>query len=122
MQKRERGGKKRRRGGDGTRGKLVWGKSGEGREGHEETSRTGACSEDVQFEVRVLHDLHRAVIGRQPRIKRLTARQCAADKSGLYVSEASLELILQMVKKSLVGNRMEGLPPGNQLRLQLRCQ
>jgi len=71
MRRRERGGKKRRRGGGGTRGIQVWGKRGKAREGHEETSREVACSEDVRLEVRVLHDLHREVIGRQTRTKRL---------------------------------------------------
>jgi len=94
MRKRERGGKKGRRGGGGTKGKHVWGKRGKGREGHEETSRIVACSEDVRLEVRLLQDLHRAVIGRQTRTKRLTARQCAAHESGLHVSDASLQLTL----------------------------
>ena len=87
-------GKKGRRGEDETRGKHVWGKRGKGREGHGETSRIVACSEDVQLEERVLHDLHRAVIGRQTCMKRLAARQCAAHESGLHVSDASLQLTL----------------------------
>ena len=44
------------------RGIQVWGKRGKVREGHEETSREVACSEDVRLEVSVLHDLHREVM------------------------------------------------------------
>ena len=69
MRERERGGKKGRRGRGGTRGIQVWGKGGKAREGHEETSREVACSEDVRLEVRVFHDLHREVIVRQTRTK-----------------------------------------------------
>ena len=58
------------------------GKRGEGREGHEGTSRIVACSEDVRLEVYVLHNLHRVVIGRQTRTKHLAARQCAAHERG----------------------------------------
>ena len=76
------------------------GKEGKEREGHEDTSRIVACSEDVQLEVRVLHDLHRAVIGHQTRSKRLTARQCAAHGSGLHVSDASLQLTLHDLERS----------------------
>jgi len=122
MRKRERGGKKGRRGGGGTRGKYVCRKRRKGREGHEETSRIVVCSKDVRLEVCVLHDLHHADIGRQTRMKRLIAWQCAAHESGLHVSDASLQVILHMVKKRLVGDPIEGLPPGNQLRLLLRCQ
>ena len=43
----------------------MWGKGGKAREGHEETSREVACSEDVRLEVRVFHELHREVIVRQ---------------------------------------------------------
>jgi len=57
-------------------------KRGKEREGHEETSRIVACSEDVRLEVRVLHDLHRVVIGRQTRRKRLAARHFAAHERG----------------------------------------
>jgi len=77
MRGRKRRGKKGRRGRGGTRGIQVWGKGGKAREGHEETSWEVACSEDVLFEVRVLHNLHRKVIGRQTRTKRLAARHCA---------------------------------------------
>ena len=69
MRERERGGKKGRRGRGGMRGIQVWGKGKKAREGHEETSREVACSEDVRLEVRVLHVLQRAVICRQPRTK-----------------------------------------------------
>ena len=62
MRRRERGGKKGRRGRGGARGVKVWGKGRKAREGHEETSWEVVCSEDVQLEVRVLHDLHREVI------------------------------------------------------------
>ena len=51
MRKREIGGKKGRRGEGGTRGKHVCGKEGKEREGHEDTSRIVACSEDVWLEV-----------------------------------------------------------------------
>jgi len=117
MRRRERGGKKGRRGGDETWGKHVWVKRGKGREGVEETSRIVASSKDVRLEVRVLHVLHRAVIGRQTRTKRLAARQC---ESGLHVSDTSLQLILRNLKKSLVGNPTGSLPPGNQLHCLLR--
>ena len=80
------------------------GKRGKGREGHEETSRIVSCSEDVHLEVHVLHNLHCEVICHQMRTKRPTAWQCAAYESGLHVSDASLELILHMVKKRLVGD------------------
>jgi len=50
-------------------GDAYVGKRGKAREGHEETSREVACSEDVRLEVRVLHVLQRAVICRQPRTK-----------------------------------------------------
>ena len=92
MRRRERGGKKGRRGRGGTRGIHVWGKGGEAREGHEETSRKVACSEDVRFEVRVFHDLHREVIGRQTRTKRLAARHCAVQVSGLHANDTCRRL------------------------------
>ena len=78
MRRRERGGKKGRRGGGETRGIQVWGKRGEASEGHEETSQEVSCSEDGGLEVRVLHDLNREVIGHQARTKRIAARNCAA--------------------------------------------
>ena len=118
MRRRERGGKKGRRGGDETRGKHVWGKKG--REGVEETSRIVAGSEDVWLVLRVLHVLHRAVIDRQTRTKRLAAQQCAAHESGLHVSEASLHLSLRNLATRLVGNPTKSLPPGNQLHCLLR--
>ena len=74
MRRRERGGKKGRRGGDEMRGKHVWGKREMGREGVEETSQIVASSEDVRLVVRVLHVLHHAGIDRQTRTKRLAAR------------------------------------------------
>jgi len=106
-------------------GKEGWGwdegeGGGRGREGVDETSRIVASSEDVRLVVRVFHVLHRAVIGRQTRTKRLAARQCAAHESGLHVSDASLQLIQRNLEKSLVGNPMEILPPGNQLHCLLR--
>jgi len=115
MRRRERVGKKGMRGGGGTRGKHVWGKRGKGREGVKETSRIVAGSEDVRLVVRVLHVLHRAVICRQTRTKRLAVIHCATMVSGLHVSDASLCLILRNLEKSLVGNPMQSLPPGNQL-------
>ena len=51
MRRRERGGKKGRRGGDETRGKHVWGKGGKGRKGVEETFGIVAGSEDVRLVV-----------------------------------------------------------------------
>jgi len=54
-----------------------------------------------QWRLRVLHVLHRAVISRQTRTKRLAARQCAAHESGLHVSDASLQLSLRNLEKSL---------------------
>ena len=122
MRRRERGGKKGRRGGGGTRGIQAWGKRGKLREGHEETSREVACSEDVWLEVRVLHDLHHEVIGRQTRMKRLTPRHCAARVSGLHASDTCHQLTLHTLKRRLVRNPRESLPPGCQLRLLLRCQ
>ena len=116
MRRRERGGKKGRRGGDETWGKHVWVKRGKGREGVEETSRIVTGSKDVRLIVRVLHVLHHAAIGRQTRTKRLAARQYAAHESGLHVSDASLQLSLRNLEKSLVGNP----PPGNHLHRLLR--
>jgi len=98
----------------------VWGIRGKGREGVEETSSIIASTEDVRLVVRVLHVLHCAVIGRQTCTKRLAAWQCAAHKSGLHVSDASLQLILRNLEKSRVGDLMENLPPGNQLHRPLR--
>jgi len=95
-------------------------RGGRGRENVDKTSSIVAVSENVQLVVRVLHVLHRAVIGRQTRTKRLATRQCAAHESGLRVSDASLQLILRNLEKSLVGNLMEILPPGNQLHRLLR--
>jgi len=46
MRRKERGGRKGRRGGDEMRGKHVWGKREEGREDVEETSRIVTDSED----------------------------------------------------------------------------
>jgi len=63
---------------------------GEGGPGHEETSRIVACSEDVRLEVRVLLDIHRVVISRHTRTKRLAERQCAAHESGLHMNDTSL--------------------------------
>jgi len=120
MQRRERGGKKGRRGGNEMRGKHVWGKRGKGREGVEETSGIVANSEDVRLVVRVLHVLHLAVIGSRTRMKRLAARQCATYESGLHVSDTSLQLSLRTLEKILVGHLTESLPPGNQLH-RLLC-
>ena len=120
MRRRERGGKKGRRGGGWTRGKHVWGKRWKGREGVEETSRIVAGSEDVRLVIRVLHVLRRAVICRQTRTKRLAAIHCATVVSGHHVSDTSLQLILRNLAKSLVGNPMQSLPPGNQLHRLLR--
>ena len=122
MRERERGGKKGRSGRGGTRGIQVWGKGGKAREGHEETSREVTYSEDVRLEQRVLHDLHREVIVRQTRTKRLAARHCAARVSGLHASDTCRRLTLHTLKKGLVRNPRESLLPGCQLRLLLRCQ
>ena len=122
MRRRERGGKKGRRGGGGTRGIQVGGKSGQEREGHEETSRGVACSVDVQLVVPVLRLLHGETIIRQTRMKRLATKHCAARRRGLHASDVSLWLTLHMVNKRLVGDPMEGLPTGNQFCLLLRCQ
>ena len=107
MRRRERGGKKGRRGSGGTRGIQVWGKGGKVREGHEETSQEVSCSEDVRLEVRVLHDLHREVIVRQTRTKHLAARHCAARVSGLHASDTCRRLTLHTLKKGLVRNPRE---------------
>ena len=76
----------RRSGGGGTRGTQVWGKRGKAREGHEETSREVAYSEDVRLEVRVLHILQPADICCQARTKRLAAIHCAARVAFTYVT------------------------------------
>ena len=122
MRRRERGEKKGRRGRGETREIQGWGKGGKAREGHKETSREVACSEKVQLEVRVLHNLHREVIGCQTRTKRLAARHCAARVSGLHASDTCRRLTLHTLKKGLVRNPRESLLPGCQLRLLLRCQ
>jgi len=122
MRRRERGGKKGRRGGGGTRGIQGGGKSWKEREGHEETSRGVACSVDVRLVVLVLRLLHGKTIIRSTRMKRLATKHCAAQRRGLHASDVSLRLALHMVNKRLVGDPMEGLPPGNQLHLHLRCQ
>ena len=100
----------------------MWWKGGKAREGHEDTSREVACSEDVRFEVRVFHDLHRKIIVRQTRTKRLDARHCAARVSGLHPSHTCCWLTLHNPKKGLVRNSRESLLPGCQLRLLLRYQ
>jgi len=120
MRRRERGGKKGRRGGGWTRGKHVWGMMVKGREGVEETSRIVAGSEDVRLVVCVLHVLRRTVICRQTRTKRLAAMHCATVVSCHHVSDASLQLILRNLEKSLVGNPMESLPPGKRIH-KLLC-
>jgi len=122
MRRRERRGEKGRRGGGGMRGIQVWGKRGKTKEGHEETSREVVCSEDVRLEVRVLHDLHCEVTGRQTRTKRFAARHCGARVRGLHASDTSCQLTLHTLKKGLVRNPSESLLPGCQLRLLLRCQ
>jgi len=122
MRRKQRGGKKGRRGGGGTRGIQVWGKRGKAKEGHKETFREVVCSVNVQLVVPVLRLLHGAAIIRQARMKRLATEHCAARIHGLHASDVSLQLTLHVVKKRLVGDPIEGLPPGNQLRLLLRCQ
>ena len=124
MRRRERGEKKGRRGKGGTRGEQVWGKGGKVREGHEETSQEVSCSEDVRLEVRVFHDLHCEVTGRQTRTKHLAARHCAARVSGFHASHTCRRLTLHTLKKGLVRNPQarESLLPGCQLRHLLRCQ
>ena len=82
------------------RGIQVWGKRGKVREGHEETSRQVVCSEDVRLEIRVLHDLHREVIGCQTRTKRLPARHCAAWVSGLHASDTCCRLTLHTEERT----------------------
>jgi len=99
MRRRERGGKKGRRRRGGTSGVQVLGKGGKAREGHEETSREVASSEDIRLEVRVLHELHREVIGHQTRTKRLAARHCAARVSGLHASDTCRRLTLHTLKR-----------------------
>jgi len=118
----EREGGRREGGAEVGRGGYKCGGRGKAREGHEETSLEVACSEDVRLEVRVLHDLHREVIGRQTRTKRLSARHCAARVSGLHASDICRRLTLHTLKKGLVRNPRESLLPGCQLRLLLPCQ
>ena len=101
-------------------GETCVGKRGKGREGVEETSRIVTSSEDARLVVRVLHVLHRAVICRQTRTKRLAAIHCATVVSGLHVSDTSLLFILRNLEKSQVGNPMQSLPPGNHLHRFLR--
>ena len=120
MRRRERGGKKGRRGRGGMRGVQVWEKGGKAREDHEETSREVACSEDVHLEVRVLHDLHSEVIDRQTRMKRLPVRHCEVRVSGLHTSDTCRRLTLHTLKKGFVRNPRESLMSGCQLRLLLR--
>jgi len=113
----------RREGGVGVRrGGNMCGEEGSGREGVEETSRIVTSSEDARLVVRVLHVLHRAVICRQTRTKRLAAIHCATVVSGLHVSDTSLLFILRNLEKSQVGNPMQSLSPGNQLHRFLRRQ
>lgn len=120
MRRKERGGKKGKRGGGGTRGTQVCGKRGKAREGHAETSREVACSEDVRLEV--LHILQHAVICRQTRTKRLAARHSAAWLSGLHASDARRRLTMYTLERRLARSPRESLPPGCQIRLLLRRQ
>jgi len=68
------------------------------------------------------HDLHREVIGRQTRTKRLAVRHCVTRVSGLHASDACRRLTLHTLKRGLVRNPRESLFPCCQLRLLLRCQ
>ena len=66
----------------------MWGKGGKAREGHEETSREVAYSEDVRLEVRVFHDLHREVIVRQTRLPCCSVQILNSMSTDLYCSDS----------------------------------